>query len=485
VSGRPMTAQDRLWLVLDRPDNLLTITAVLWTETPVDADRFRSVVRERLVDRYPVFRRCAVEHGAVLRSGAWVDDRSFDLDRHVVVRPMPGNGTQEALQDYVASLRGEPLDPRHPLWSVHLLQGYRRGSAVVQRYHHAMADGIRLTQVALGILDPLDAAGPATAPARTGAPRHEGEHLTTRAAGLVRRLGAGVALDVVDAVTGLLPERVRPNHLADLAEDAGTAMLHTAGSVVKILAWSNPDTALSGEPGVAKTAAWGEPVPLDALAGIGHATGTTVNDVCLTLVAGAVARYLAERRANAGGGALDAPVADLAWMMPVNLEPLDADLPTELGNHFALVLAVLPHGITGFLERLAEVHRRMVLIRDSWEARLVWAAQMGIAVSPAPLASALSAFLAAKAVGVLTNVPGPRRPMALAGAPVEGMVGWAPTSGKQAVTVCIFSYAGRVSVGFGTDRAVVPDPDRLVAAFDAEVAGLPVDAADKMVRREL
>ncbi len=462
-----MPAQDNLWLVLDRPDNLLTITAVLWTAEPVDPARLRALVQERIVDRYPVFRRRAVRHGTLLRSAVWVDDRDFDLDHHLKVLPMPAPGDQEALQDHVASLRSEPFDPQHPLWSVHLLQGFRGGSAVVQRYHHAMADGIRLTQVALGILDPLDPLEPldaeAVAAAGTGTHRHDGEHLTEWAAGLARRFGAGTALDLAGAAAALLPEQVRPAHLVDVAEDTATALLHSAGSVVKILGWSNPETALSGELGGAKAAAWGDPVALDLLAGIGHATGTTVNDVCLTLVAGAVARYLDER-------GQDGPAPDLAWMVPVNLEPLDRALPAELGNHFALVLAVLPHGTAGFRERLAEVHRRMVLIRDSWEARIVEATQSAIAMSPAPLATAVSGALAGKAVGVLTNVPGPRRPMALAGARVDGMVGWAPTSGRQAVTVCIFSYAGRVSVGFGTDRAVVPDPERLVAALDAEVA---------------
>ncbi len=462
VGTQPMSAQDNLWLVLDRPENLLTITAVLWTAKPVDPARLRALIQERLVDRYPVFRRRAVPYGTVLRSAAWVDDRDFDLDRHLHVLPMPAPGDQAALQDFVAALRSEPFDVQHPLWSVHLLQGFGGGSAVVQRYHHAMADGIRLTQVALGILDPLDPAD-GVASADTGAHPHDGDHLTGRAAGLVRRLGAGIALDLAGAATALLPEQVRPAHLADVAEDTAMALLHSAGSVVKIVGWSNPDTALSGEPGGVKAAAWGEPVALALLVGIGHATGTTVNDVCLTLVAGAVARYLDER-------GQDGPPPDLAWMVPVNLEPLDRALPPELGNHFALVLAVLPHGVTDFRERLAAVHRRMVLIRDSWEARLVWISQVGIAMSPAPLATAVSDYLATKAVGVLTNVPGPRAPMALAGARVEGMVGWAPTSGHQAVTVCIFSYAGRVSVGFGTDRAVVPDPERLVAAFDAEVA---------------
>lgn len=60
--------------------------------------------------------------------------------------------------------------------------------------------------------------------------------------------------------------------------------------------------------------------------------------------------------------------------------------------------------------------------------------------------------------------------MVLAGARVEGVVGWAPCSGRQTITVCVFSYAGRVSFGFGTDRAILPDPERLVAALEAEVA---------------
>ena len=51
------------------------------------------------------------------------------------------------------------VDRAHPLWTVHLLQGFRGGSALVQRYHHSMADGIRLTQVMLGMLDPLDEPG--------------------------------------------------------------------------------------------------------------------------------------------------------------------------------------------------------------------------------------------------------------------------------------------------------------------------------------
>ena len=40
---------------------------------------------------------------------------------------------------------------------------------------------------------------------------------------------------------------------------------------------------------------------------------------------------------------------------------------------------------------------------------------------------------------------------ALAGTPVEGVLGWAPASGDCPMTITIFSYNGRVHVGFGVD----------------------------------
>jgi diacylglycerol O-acyltransferase len=467
MARRPIPPQDSLWLHLDRPSNLLVITSVLWTSDPVDPARLRTVVGERLLDRYPVFRQRAVSGGGALRTAYWEDDPDFDLDRHLVVGPMPKPATREALQEFVAARRSEPLDRDHPLWTVYLLEGFGRGSALVQRFHHAMADGIRLTQVMLGLLDPVGSAR--SDPVRVGSvgPVGDGANLSARIASLVRRLGGAPVLGAAGVAASVLPRAVRPGHVLDLVTDAGRTVAHTAAGIVKLATWSNPPTALAGEPGVDKTAAWGDPLPLDLLRWIAHATGTSIGDVCATLVAGATARYLAGcgGRVNGSGSR-----GDLAWMVPVNLEPFDAALPAELGNHFALVLAVLPHGPAGFLDRLAEVHRRLAAIRDSYEPLITYGLARGIAVAPAGVGPWAGDLLADKAVGVLSNVPGPRAPMALAGARVEGVVGWAPCSAHQTVTACVFSYAGTVSVGFGTDRTVVPDPGQLVAAFDAEVA---------------
>ena len=78
-------------------------------------------------------------------------------------------------------------------------------------------------------------------------------------------------------------------------------------------------------------------------------------------------------------------------------------------------------------------------------------------------------FFANKALGVTTNVIGPRTRLRLAGVPVEGVLGWVPGSGTHTVGVSIFTYAGTVRVGVVTDAALVPDPERLVAAVEAEL----------------
>jgi hypothetical protein len=84
-------------------------------------------------------------------------------------------------------------------------------------------------------------------------------------------------------------------------------------------------------------------MPLEKVKAIGHETGTTVNDVLLAAVAGALGRYL---------GARGGEVAELTAMVPFNLRPLDQPLPPDLGNRFGLVFLRLPVGIKDRRRRL-------------------------------------------------------------------------------------------------------------------------------------
>ncbi|MFD8496377.1 WS/DGAT domain-containing protein [Amycolatopsis sp. NPDC059657] len=482
---RHMTAQDSFWLDLDRPENRMAITSVLWTATPIDPDRLRTVIAERLLGRYPVYSQHPVRDG-MPGSAGWRTDTDFDLARHVIVDKLPEPGTRHELQDFVAAQRSRPFDLTHPLWSAHLLQGYGEGSALVLRSHHAMADGIRLTQVMFSLFDLI---GTETTPPKVGGagPRRAEQvqpaaRLTAaalRAVGdlggrlreIARRAGpfaeAAVALPVLGAsaavaAAGALATAVptTPRQVTDAVSTSAMTLWNSVRSVVKLAGSPAVAGMWIAEPGIEKTAVWGDAIPLEVVKRISAETGTTVNDVCVTLVTGAVGRYLAERGAE---------LPDLAWMIPVSLEAFDAELPTTLGNHFSLVLAQLPSYGRGFRERLAKTHRRIARIRDSYEPILTHGIQQALSQSPAPLAAGVSRYFADKAIGVLTNVPGPPVPMEIAGARVVGVVGWAPCSGSQAITVCVFSYAGDVFFGFGTDRRSIPDPERLISALDAEI----------------
>jgi len=92
--------------------------------------------------------------------------------------------------------------------------------------------------------------------------------------------------------------------------------------------------------------------------------------------------------------------------------------------------------------------------------------------TPVQLEERLIDFFSAKGSMVLTNVPGPRHRLWLAGTPLGGVLVWAPCSGSVGMSVSVFSYAGEVTVGFLTDAGLVPDPQGLADGFRRELLNL-------------
>jgi len=150
---RPIGAVDGIWLSMDRAANLMVIDSIMWFDEPVDWDRFTAVVQRRLVDRYPVFHQRPVEASTPLGVAHWEDAPDFSLEQHLHRAVLPAPGDDACLQRYVEAQIQRPLDRAHPLWEVHLLDGYRDGAVVLTRFHHALADGIALAQVLLSLTD--------------------------------------------------------------------------------------------------------------------------------------------------------------------------------------------------------------------------------------------------------------------------------------------------------------------------------------------
>jgi WS/DGAT/MGAT family acyltransferase len=391
----------------------------------------------------------------------WEDDPDFDLERHLVRTTLPAPGDDEALQDYVNGHIGTGLPRDRPLWQMHLVDGYRDGAAIYSRLHHAMADGIALMQVLLSVTDARPEGEPDTEPGSSGSEPGGGtgpERGGGPVGAMLHLAGATVEAGG-SAVLDLSRHLLSPS----FAGDAFTLTRQTAGIAAKLTLSRNPDTAFAGTAGVRKRAVWATPIPLDDVVTVGHRTGTTVNDVLVAALAGAVSTYLQEH---------DGAAKDVPTMVPVNLRPLDELPPPELGNKFALVLFTLPSGLGTPFARLAETKRRMDAIKHSPEAVLTFGLIRGIGRTGKDLERYLVDFFANKATGVTTNVPGPREPRYLAGTRISSMLGWVPESGNQTLGTSIFTYDGRVHVGFKVDADTVTHPEQLVSSFRTEIDAL-------------
>jgi WS/DGAT/MGAT family acyltransferase len=447
-----MSYADAAWLHMDRPTNLMIVNALMWFDEPLDVARAREVLRERLVERYPRFQRRIAEPPLGLGLPSWVDDPDFDLDLHVHRIALPSPGDRAALQELVADLMVRPLDRSRPLWDVYIVEGFGAGTALVTRMHHAIADGIALARVLLSLTDEDPDAG--IAPPE---PEHDGH-------GILDTLTAPARLGLHAAEAALAEGR-------EIAADPGTeiaalvreGIADTRALGKLLLTGADHDSRLRGKPGVPRRVAWTDRIALDEVKAIGKATGTTVNDVVLTAVTGALHRYLAERG--------DVP-DDIRVMVPFNLRPLDRPLPRELGNRFGLVYLELPVGIEDRAARLAEVHRRMHEIKHTPEGAVSYGILGVIGATPLPAEQRLVDVFSSKATAVMTNVPGPRRPVYFAGTRVAGVLGWVPAGGDIGIGVSIFSYDGGMTVGLQVATALVPDPETIVDTLGGELLGL-------------
>lgn len=455
MSGRRTIGPvDTIWLNMDRPNNLMVIDSVMWTDEKLDWERLQAVVQRRLVDRYPVFRQVPIPPRTPIGLPHWEDDPDFDITRHLVRAKLPAPGDMRALQRFVERFMHVPLDREHPLWTFYLLDGYDGGSAVYTRFHHALADGIALTQVLLSLTDQRSTDDLAELEAGPEPEYHHHGLLGTAgalgtAAGSALRGGLHLLADLPHLAT----------HPASVID--ALAMVSDTGHIAnKLLLTSIPRTPVSGTPGLHKRAVWSEPRQLETVKRIGRLAGATVNDVLIAALSGALHTYIIDQ----GGEA-----ADLTTMVPVNVRPLDKPLPRELGNRFALVLLPLPTGRHAPLERLAEAKRRMDSIKHSPEAVLTFGLITAIGRTNPEIERLLVDFFSAKAIGVTTNVAGPGAGRFLAGTRIAGSLGWVPGSGHQTLGVCIFSYDRTVRIGFKADATVLPDPEKLVHAFDAEL----------------
>lgn len=409
---------DAAWLRMDTPNNLMVITSLLVFDAPVEFSAIEALIRDRLLP-HERFRQRVVS-SKLLGVPHWELDPEFDLRGHLHRVALPDPGDQRALEDMVSDLMSTPLDHSKPLWQAHFIERADGGAALLVRLHHCIGDGVALTALLLTL---TDEGGGATPPE-----------------------------------VGVLPPH--PERLVELAKQT-REQAKTLGRLLFLP--SDPKTLFKGELGTQKRAAWSGPIDLGTVKAAARAFGATVNDVLVSALTGALRSYLEEHAGWRDG-------LELRALVPVFVRGRAAE--GDLGNHFGLVFLELPLGIADLKQRVGEVKRRMDAIKAQPDALVAIEVLAAMGVAASEIEHIGIDLFTRKATFMITNVPGPPEALHLAGRRLDSMMVWAPVSGHIGIGMSLLSYAGHVRLGVASDARRVSEPERIVQAFERELARL-------------
>lgn len=448
TGAEPLSSVDYAWLRMDDPTNLMHINGVLVLDQPVDVERVVGVLKDRL-SSIPRFRSRVV----VPKRGRpyWEIDPGFDIANHVSRVTLPEPGGDRELRAAIEELITCQFDLARPMWCFRLFEGYRGGTVIMGRFHHCMGDGVALMLVLLSLTDLTPDADPTVRNPFLSLYNPRSDDALDLTA--IRKLAEDV-----------MPEGMR-------------LLLHPAEAFRRVQGWvkgpvatgalgrlvlrpPDPKTVFKGPLGVPKRVAWSEALPLEEVKAVGKALGGTVNDVLLAAMTGGLRRYLSRNG--------EQPPDDLNFRaaMPVNLRTMEK--MSQLGNQFGLIFLSLPVGIADPIKRLAELSRRARSLRKSLEPVVVFRILDALGVVPREIQKLVVKIFATKATAVMTNVPGPKQVLYLAGKPIQDIFFWVPQAGRVGIGISICSYAGRVRLGVGSDAGLVPDPEHIVDGFHDE-----------------
>ncbi len=376
-------------------------------------------LRERISGRIHLTPELTRKLGGTPEEPMWVQDAAFDLSAHVRASGLPAAPDREAELAEIASLFEQRLDRDRPLWTIDVVPRPSGGSVLVWRIHHALADGTAAMRFArLMLWD-----------------REESEDR---------------------------PSHLPPAHREDPDESRRRA--HLAGLIDREFAASLHRSPFDGPIGGRRRIAISE-VPLPALHdAAGKLAGATLNDAVLSVVAGAMRRW-----ATHHGG----PLGSVRVRVPVSLHHEGDDA----SNRDSFFSVRLPLHESDPVERLRVVNRETTVRKERHDAEALEETVEHLAhVSPrlAKIVGAIERSPREFAVSV-SNVPGPREPVSILGAPVEALHSIAEIGFRHGLRISVVSLADRLFFGFNADPDLVPGLDAMAVGVEIEATAL-IDA---------
>jgi diacylglycerol O-acyltransferase len=456
-----LSGLDASFLYLETPAQLMHVCAVMVLDPTTMAEDYSFAAvqaeLEGLVRDVPAFTRKIRGVPLGLDHPVWVQDRNFDIERHFHRLALPTPGGYAELMELCAHLASLPLDRSRPLWEMWAIEGYRPDGddgaekvVVFTKMHHATVDGVS----GASLISHLCSIAPDGEPV----PPAEQKPLRDPDRGeLLARAVIGTAARPVTLVKVLKPSAALVTRTIGRARQ-GTAMAAP---------FSAPRTSFNGTITGHRSIAVTD-ISLDDIREIKNATGTTVNDVVLSLAGGALRAYLDERG--------ELPDASLLATVPVSVR--GSSRRTEGANKVSALFTKLGTDTADPLERLAMMAERNRHAKDHHNAIPADALQdWAEFAAPRTFGLAVRAYANLRLAErhpvvhnlVISNVPGPPIPLYFMGARIDALYPLGPVFHGAGLNLTVMSSAGRMHVGAIACRESVPDADALIRHFPLEL----------------
>src|SRR6201993_4765417 len=210
-----LSGLDASFAVLGDPNAAANVCSILELDTSTmrggyTFDRLREELAVR-IKAMPQFREKLADSPLNLDHPVWVDDKNFDVSRHLHRIGLPPPGGRMELSEICGHIAALPLDRTRPLWEMWVIEGVagtdaQQGGrlAVMTKVHHAAVDGVTGADL-MSQLCSTEADAPPPEPVE----------------------GAGDANQIEIALTGAVKFAARPLRLANALTDTATSVVKT------------------------------------------------------------------------------------------------------------------------------------------------------------------------------------------------------------------------------------------------------------------
>jgi len=450
--NRRLTSIDASFLYFEKKEAAMHIGSVSLFDGEIPFDAFIENLDSKM-HLLPRYQQIVVPDPFNLGHPTWELDSNFDIKNHVFKLQIAKPGTEAELIELAGRIFTPMMDRNKPLWDIYLVYGLEgKRTAMIARVHHAMVDGVSGVDLLKIVLDisPNPAPPP---PKPQAAPAPPKPDATRR---LFDALLGGMQEGMnrwMEFQTGLLNlTQAMTNEQTRGAMREVSSVIPRMATPVAMLPFNK---SCSGE----RKLVWSTFSFAEARA-IRGACGGTVNDVVLTVLSGAVSRYVEMHGQQLAG-------RHLRVMVPVSLR--QEDQRGALGNLVSMLPVEIPLDLRDPLARFRYINQKTGALKGGRvaEGLNLFSALMGIL--PAPVQALMGALATTPLPAfnmVSTNVPGPQVPLYAMGKRMVAYYPYVPVGYAVGCGCAIMSYDQNLYFGLTSDVQAMPDVERLKQFLD-------------------